>query len=142
MAENRVRGVRLEPYEYAVRTPEQFRLFEKVVVNQLTVPYVSKAFDTFSFRHFTLYLQITSTGTGTHELCFVPEFAVMDKGSWHRYVQGLFAALCYEDTDTATVVNEAFSGDCDGRFFRLEILPTLCTGSNYFTVSAWAEFWS
>lgn len=142
MAEHAPTGRRLEPYEHAVRIPEQIRLFQDVVVNQLLVPYVSDPVDCYSFRHFTLYIRVVSTGTGTHELCFMPQFAITTIGGWHNYAQGLFAALCYEDVDTAAGVNEAFSGDCDGRFFRVELLPANVDATDYFTVSAWVEFWS
>lgn len=135
-------GHRLQPVEYAPRTPEQIQLLERQVYSDTVFRDFSRPHDCFSFGHFTLYLDIDSTGTGTHEICFVPQFAVVRHGRFHDYPQGLFASLCYEDTDTAAGLYESFSGLCDGRFFRLRTHTANVSATLYFTVSAWLEFWN
>ena len=139
---DRVRGPRLDPRDYPGRSAEQYVLFQAKVVNQTVIPYVSRALDCWSFRHFTLYFSIKSTGEGTHEVCLVPQFGIVEHGGWHGYYQGLFASLCYEDTDTAAMIFEVYSGDCDGRWFRVELVPANVTSTKYFEVSSRVEFWS
>lgn len=135
-------GQRLEPFEYAVRVPEQITLLENLVINQDNEPRFSRSVECYSFRHFTLYVHIDSTGTGAHHVCFLPQFAITTHGDWHHYAQGLFASLCYEDGDTSGGLKEVFSGDNDGRFFRLRVMGDGATDSLYFTINAWVEFWS
>ena len=142
MIRHEVTGKRLEPYGYPARIPEQIQLIQEQVYDGVNDRLLSKAWDSYSFRHFTLYLKIQSVGEGTHEICFFPQWGITTLGGWHDYAQGLFAALCYEDVDTAGGLLQAFSGDCDGRFFRLRVIPTNVDTTYYFIVSAWVEFWS
>lgn len=135
-------GQRKEPYEFAVRTPEQIVLFENVIINQANEPRFSQMVDCYSFRRFTVFLFIASTGTGAHFVCALPQFAVTTAGDWHHFPQGLFASLCYEDGDTAGGLKEVFHGETVGRLFRLRLMGTGCTDNLYFTVNAWVEFWT
>lgn len=134
-------GQRKQPYEFAVRTPEQIVLLENLVINQDNEPRLSRQVDCYSFRHFTLYLKLDSTGTGAHHVCFLPQFAVTIGGEWHNYAQGLFASLCYEDVDTANGLWEVFQGDTAGRLFRVRVMGDAATDSLYFTINAWVAFW-
>ena len=137
-----VTGRRLTPYEYTARIPEQIQLLDRELYNEAPNRDLSAAHDCYSFRHFTLYLDVDSTGQGFHHICFMPQFGITTRGRFHDYAQGLFAALCYEDEDTVLGIQEVFSGPCDGRFFRIRVIPYATDGDCYFTVSAWVEFWS
>lgn len=130
------------PEEYGARTKEHHTLYRDQVWNAGYRKSYSRPFDCFGYRHFTLYLHLQSTGTGTHYICFMPQFADYGEGPWCDWPQGLFAALCFEDVDTAARIDVCFSGDCAGRQFRLRVLEANTSGTLYFTLTARVEFWS
>lgn len=135
-------GERLMPVEFATRRGDTHELFLDHVYNGVRDDLWSKAIECFSWRNFTLYLEVDSQGVGTQEICFYPQFCVVRLGAWHDYVQGLFASLCYEDTDTINNLWEVFSGACAGQYFRLRVDPANVDTTDYFTVSAWVNFWT
>jgi hypothetical protein len=116
-------------------------LLDAVVFDDVTTTYSSDAQSVKPYRHFALYLDIDSTATPA-TIRFVPEFSPDGGTTWHEYRQGLFAALYYEDVDTASGLQVCFSGECAGRTFRLRVVATGTTAANKFTVTAQAEFWT
>jgi len=106
-----------------------------------TTPYVSNGVPCHAFRRFTLYLGIASTSTPT-TIHIELEYLEPNTGKWHSYKQGLFASLYYEDTDTASGIDEMFSGECVGRNVRIKLTGAGTSGSAYFTVSAAMEFFN
>lgn len=102
---------------------------------------ISPSLECGAFRHFTLYLDIDSTGSPT-TLQIKAQFLNRTTGKWHTYKQSLFASLFYEDTDVASGVKEMFNGDCAGREFRITLTGVGTTSSAYFTVSASVEFYN
>lgn len=136
------KGEYLEPVNYTGRYKSIQTLFDRIVFNAVYQAAYSRGVDCHSYRHFTLYLHLQSTGEGTHYLCFMPQFNDQEQGQWCDYPQGLFAALCFEDVDTATPIDVCFNGDCAGRQFRLRVIETNTSGTLYFTLTARVEFWS
>ncbi len=124
-----------------VRSEELVRLFDKVVVNA-TQTRESPAVQSGPFRRFALYLQIDSAGVDDHTLQVVIEYLNPHTGLWHRYLQGIFASLFYEDTVTASEVNEVFDGLVMGKAMRVTLLGTSTTASLTFTVSVGVEFFN
>ena len=106
-----------------------------------TTPKESPGVACHAFRRFTLYLAIDSTGEPT-TIHVEIEFLDPWSGKWHTFKQGLFAALYYEDTDTASGIYEMFTGECLGRNMRIKLTGVGTTGAVYFTVSAAVEFFN
>lgn len=136
------RGEYLGPVTYAARYKEIKTLFYQQVFNGTTRRLYSEPHDCFSYKNFTLYLHLVSAGTDDHYICFMPQFSDYGEGEWCDFPQGLFAALCFEDVDTATPIHVCFTGPCAGRYWRLRVIEHETTGSLYFTLNARVEFWS
>ena len=136
------KGVYPEPVEYGARTKEPETLYAAHVWNGVSQRGYSPEADCFGYRHFTLYIHLKSTGTGAHTIRLIPQFADFGRGAFCDYVQDQFAALFYEDVDTATEINVCFSGYCAGRKFRLRVAESGTTSLLYFTMTARVEFWS
>ncbi len=136
------KGEYLVPVSYTGRYENIQTLFDRVVFNGVYQAAYSRGLDCHPYRHFTLYLHLVSVGEGMHYICFMPQFNDQERGEWCDYPQGLFAALCFEDVDTAAGIDVCFSGDCAGRQFRLRILEHETSKGLYFTVTARVEFWS
>jgi len=124
-----------------VRSEEIRRLLDQVVVGATTTR-ISDPVQCGPFRRFTLYLRIKSTGTGTHVVQVIVEFLDRWSGKWHQYNQGPFASLFYEDTATATEVDDVYEGMCAGREMRVRLVGTNTTSSLYFTMSVAVEFFN
>lgn len=118
-----------------VRNAEPGLLIDGVVLNAAVTSYTSDSVYVKSFRRFALFVRVKSANTPT-TVQFVVEFLERDKGVWHKYAQGPFASLYYEDGDTATEINEMFSGPCAGREMRVRVVGVGTSASNTFTVSA------
>jgi hypothetical protein len=116
----------------------QIQLFDDKVVND-TTEQLSDGLVCRDFRKFLLYLTIDSTGSPT-TIQIKVQYREEHTGKWYTYKQGIFAALFYEDTDTASGIWECFSGDCEGREMRITLTGVGTSGSAYFTVSATIEF--
>ena len=106
-----------------------------------TTPVYSEPCQVGGFRHFTLYAAIDSTGTDDHTVHVEVQFLEPTSGQWYSHKQGLFAALFWEDEDTASGIHEMFSGDCAGRECRLKITGGGVSSLLYFDVSLSMEFW-
>jgi len=126
--------------EVIYRPKDQLKLFEKEVVND-TVARVSNAVECAPFRKFGLYVHIDSTGAPTTIQVKV-QFLDRWTGKWYTFKQGPFAALFWEDTDTASGIYEAFVGDVLGRSMRVTLTGVGTTGIAYFSVSIGVDLWN
>ncbi len=94
-----------------------------------------------AFRKFGLMLRIDSTGAPTTIQVKV-KFIDRWSGEAHTYKQGPFAALFWEDVDTAAAIKECFSGECMGRSMVISFTGVGTTAAAYFTVSASVELYN
>ena len=129
------------------RPEDQLQLIEREVVNS-TVPRVSSDVVCASFRKFGIYVYIDSTGSPDN-LHIEVEFLDRWTGQWYTHKQGPFAALFWEDTDTASGIYECFVGDVLGRAMRVTLTGVNVAASGntlgaatYFTVSIGVDFWN
>jgi len=128
--------------EVIYRTREQLQLLEQEIINN-TVPRLSKGVACAPFRKFGLYVYVRFRGThDTINLHIEVEFLSRWTGQWYTYKQGLFAALYYEDTDTAAGIYECFTGDVLGRFFRVKLTGVGVSSVNYYEVNIDVDFWN
>jgi hypothetical protein len=133
--------------EVIYRPQDQLQLFDKLKVDS-TVPRISDEVVCAPFRKFGLYVYLDSTSTP--DVIHVEiEFLDPHTGMWHTHKQGLFAALYWEDTDTASGVYECFTGDVLGRAMRVKVtgVDVAASGNTfsstkYFTVSVGVDFWN
>jgi len=123
-----------------IRTKDVIQLFDKERVND-TVERISDEIQCAPFRKFGLYVGIDSTGAPT-TLQVKVQFLDRWSGQWHTYKQGLFAALFWEDTDTASGIYEAFVGDVLGRAVRVTLTAVGPSSTKYFTTSISVDFWN
>ena len=126
--------------EVIYRTREQLQLFDQEEVRD-TDPRFSKGVACAPFRKFGLYLRVWGKNA-PDTLHFEVEFLERWTGQWYTYKQGLFAALFYEDTDTADRVYECFTGDVLGRAFRVKLTGIGVSEANHFHVGIGVDFWS
>jgi len=128
--------------EALYRTFDMLQLFQNELINN-TTPRISNAVPCAPFRKFGLYVTALFTGTAdTITLHIEVEFLDRWTGQWYTYKQGLFAALFYEETDTATRIYECFQGDVLGRAMRVKLTGLGVSGANYFDVSIAVDFWN
>jgi len=126
--------------ESTIRTKDVIQLFDKHVVNSTTVR-ISEDVECAPFRKFGLYVAIDSTGAPT-TLQVKVEFLNRWDGQWYHYKQGPFAALFWEDGDTAEGIYEAFVGDVLGRALRVTLTAVGPDSSKYFTTTISVDFWN
>ena len=126
--------------EVIYRPEQQLQLFENVIVDD-TVPRYSDPVACAPFRKFGLYVHIDSTGAPT-TLHVEVEFLDRLSGKWYTHKQGLFAALFWEDTDTASGIYECFVGDVLGRAMRVKLTGAGTEAKSIFTVSIAVDFWN
>jgi len=133
--------------EVIFRTKDLIQLFDKHIVDS-TTPRISDDIECAPFRKFGIYVALKSTSSP--DLLHV-EVEFMDRwsGQWYSYKQGLFAALFWEDTDTASGIYEAFVGDCLGRAVRVKVTGVdvaasgnVFSSTKYFTVSIGIDLWN
>jgi hypothetical protein len=123
-----------------VRTKDIIQLFDKHLV-QDTNNHDSDMVECGAFRKFGLHLFIDSTGAPT-TIRFIVQFLNRWDGRWYSYKQGPFAALYYEDTDTASGVVECFQGEVLGRAIRVRAVGVGTTSAAYFAISASVELYN
>jgi len=126
--------------ETTVRTKDIIQLFDKEVCNAVSER-ISDDIECAPFRKFGLYVAIDSTGAPT-TLQVKVEFLDRWSGQWFHYKQGPFAALFWEDGDTASGIHEAFVGDVLGRALRVTLTDVGSDSTKYFTVSISVDFWN
>lgn len=127
--------------ESAIRSGVITTLIDAVLLDDDPTYYNSAALDCSGFRNFLLYLSVDSTGAPT-TVQFLVQFSDDGGTTWWTYKQGPFASLFYEDGDTATQINECFSGECAGRLMRIRAVAVGTDGSKKFLVSAKVELWN
>lgn len=125
--------------EVIYRPKDLLQLFDKEVVND-TVARVSDAVECAPFRKFGIYVYIDSTSDPT-TLQVEVEFLDRWTGRWYSYKQGPFAALFWEDGDTASGIYECFVGDVLGRAVRVKLTGVGTESAKYFTVSIGIDLW-
>lgn len=125
--------------DYPLRSNNIETLITARVFNNVLTALNSAALDTYSRRRFLLFLDIDSANAPT-TIQFIVQFSDDGGNDWFDYKQGLFASLFYEDTDTASGIQECFSGECAGRLFRLRAVAVGTTAPNTFTVTARVSF--
>jgi len=125
------------------RPKETLQLFQNEVVNS-TTPRLSDGIECAPFRKFGLYVYVDSTyaQVGAYDLHIEVEFLDRWTGQWYTHKQGLFAALYYEEVDTASGIYECFTGDVLGRAMRVKLTGFGVTTAIYFTVSIGVDFWN
>ena len=123
-----------------VRSEEQLRLINQLLLNAVVTSHNSDGILCGAFRKFALHVRVKSDGTPT-TVQFIVQFLNEVDGLWSTYKQGLFASLFYEDADTATEVQECFTGDVSGRQMRVRVVGVGTDAANTFTVSAVLDLW-
>jgi len=116
------------------------QLFDKKIIDSL-VAQVSRSIQCGSFRKFGLYVYIDSAGQPT-TLQVEVEFLDWVSGQWHTFKQGPFAALFWEDGDTANGIYECFVGDVLGRAVRVKLTGVGTSAGVSFTVSIGLDLWN
>ena len=126
--------------ETTARSEDQLRLIGQLVLDAVTTSHNSDSVICGAFRKFALHVRVLSAGAPT-TVQFIVQFLNEVDGLWSTYKQGLFASLFYEDTDTATEVQECFVGDVLGRQMRVRVVGVGTDAANTFTVSAVLDLW-
>ena len=133
--------------EVIYRPEDQLSLFDKLVVDSI-VPCISNDVACAPFRKFGLYVYLDSTST-PDVIHIEVEFLDPWTGQWYTHKQGVFAALYWEDTDTASGIYECFVGDVVGRSMRVRITGidvaasgNVFSATKYFTTSIAVDFWN
>jgi len=128
--------------EVIYRTKEQLQLFDRKVIAD-TIPQISPGPACAPFRKFGIYCDVEFDGTpDTINLHIEVEFLNRWTNQWYSYKQGLFAALFYEDTDTANRIYESFQGEVLGRAMRVKLTGIGVSDANHFHVSISVDFWN
>jgi len=128
------------------RPRDLIQLVGEEVIND-TIPRITQSLPCAPFRKFGLYVNIKSTSTPDN-VHIEPEFLDRWTNQWFSYKQWPFAALFWEDTDTAAGINECFYGEVVGRFIRVKITGVNVAASGnvlgaakFFTVKVALDFW-
>lgn len=125
----------------AIRRRAIVTLIDGILLDDDPTSYNSDAVAVDPWTDFLLMLSVLSANTPT-TVQFIVQFSDDGGSTWYSYLQGLFAALFYEDADTATVVRECFSGKVQGRDMRVRAVGVGTGASDTFTVTAKLELWS
>lgn len=126
--------------EGLLRPQDALQLFENEVLND-TVVRISQDVECRAYRKFGIFVYIDSTGSPT-TLQIKVEFLDRWTGKWYHFKQGLFAALFWEDTDTADGIYEAFQGEVLGRAIRITLTGVGTSAQALFTVSIGLDLWN
>lgn len=132
----------IQQEEVIYRTREQLQLFEDELIDD-TVERLSKGVACAPFRKFGLYCFVDFDGThDAINLHIEVQFLSRWTGQWYTYKQGLFAALFYEDTDTAAGIWECFQGEVLGRAMRVKLTGIGVSAANHYHVNIDTDFWN
>lgn len=124
------------------RPKDILELFDRELIAD-TVVRTSHGVACAPFRKFGLYVHVEFDGTAdTITLHIEVEFLDPWTSLFYTYKQGLFAALFYEDTDTANGIWECFQGDVLGRAMRVKLTGAGVSTANHFHVSIGVDFWN
>ena len=119
-------------------TRESIILFNSAVVG-LTPAVIYSRIIRPLFNPFVVYLYMVSTGTDVHYITWNWQFWDERSGRWYDYDQGFWAALTFEDVDTAAGLARAYTCDFGGKTMRLMCTCTDGARALYFTVSAYLD---
>ncbi len=123
-----------------IRSKDTLLLWDGEVIAAAPATKYTDGVECAPFGHFALLLAVDSTGSPT-TIRFEVQFLNRWDQKWYTWKQGMFASLYYEYVDTASGIQEAFSGDCVGRDIRIKATVAGGSSSAYFTVSISLELW-
>lgn len=98
----------------------------------------SDSLDVSLCREILCYLTMDSTLAPT-TLQWIAQFSDDGGTTWYNFLQGIWAAMFFEDTEVASGVTYCFSCPAVGRLFRLRAVAVGSDATNFFTVAAKAE---
>jgi len=133
--------------EVIYRPKDLLQLFAGKIISS-TTPQLSDGIECAPFRKFGLYVYIDSTSTP--DLIHI-EVQFLDRwtGQWYTFKQWPFAALYWEDADTASGIYECFEGNVLGRAMRVKLTGenvaasgNVLSATKYFTVSIGVDYWN
>lgn len=124
-----------------VRPKGLTRVIDSVVLDDDPTSYTSDSILSGAFRRFALFLSVLSTSTPT-TVQFTVEFYEPNEGRWHKYSEGVFASLYYEDTVTTTRQDDVYVGYVCSRAMRVKAVGTGTDSSKKFTISASVDFFN
>lgn len=93
------------------------------------------------FHNGVLYLYIDSTGTSTHYITVQWQYWDGWSKRWYDLAENFWAALTFEDVDTASGLARCYHVRPSGKSVRLKITCTNGSASAYFTVSAYLDLY-
>lgn len=127
------------PEAPSVRRPRRIEvLLDQRVLDDAPTSVTSDALPCEDYRRFALYLRTKSAGAPT-TVQYIVEFLEPRSGVWHKYNEGVFASLYYEDTAVATEQDDIYVGYALGRALRVRAVGTGTTASLTFTCSVAVE---
>lgn len=126
--------------ESIIRSHDPIQLFDRHRVND-TTERISEGVECGAFRKFGIFVFIDSTGAPTTIQVKV-QFLNRWDGRWYTYKQGPFAALFWEDGDTASGISECFVGECLGRAIRVTLTGVGSDSTKYFDTSVTLELFN
>jgi len=106
-------------------------LADGVDFNDVLTTYISRLVGTKGFSRFALFVYLDSTAAPT-DIRIQPVFTSGRQDPYFEYRQGPFAALFYEDADTAAGLADVLTGDVAGDFLGVRIVATGTTSSARF----------
>lgn len=98
----------------------------------------STSLDVSRYRHLLVYLTMESSGSPT-TLQWIAQFSDDGGTTWYDYLEGVWAAMFYEDTVMSSEITECFEVPVRGSEFRLRAVAVGSDGSNTFTITAKVE---
>jgi len=127
----------LWPYQASGRTP-LFRITQGLDGDNPDI--VSDPVVCYPWKTFRLFLTMSSVGTGDHYFQIIPEFTSDPGGPWYQNLEGIWAAMFFEDVALATEVDECYEGKVMGQWARFRFRGTNLSTSLAFRVQAAVEF--
>ena len=121
-------------------TRDPYVLFDSVVVSN-SPSSIYSLIVTPLFHHGVLYLYIDSNGTSTHYITVTWQYWDTWSKRWYDLAEGFWAALPFEDVDTASGLALCYHVKPSGKSIRLKVTCTNGSSSNYFTVSAYLDLY-
>lgn len=126
--------------EVVYRPHDMLQLFDREVIAD-AVPRLSQGVPCAPFRKFGLFVFLDSLAAPT-TLHVEVEFLDRWTRQWYTFKQGPFAALFWEDGDTASGIWECFVGDVLGRQLRVKLTGFETIQGATFTCSIAVDLWN
>ena len=93
-----------------------------------TTPVNSSTHDVDGYTHVMVELEIESNGTPTN-ITFVPQFTIDGGSSWGNHLEGIWSAMVFEDSITASGIRRFYRLDVSGAdLMRFQVTATGVTG--------------